>query len=498
MKVAELLTVIAIVMLLLATSCVKPAPPPTGVSSLAPPSPETPTTKEKPVLEEIELKYDDGVVDNVFLAGPDGGHIIQFSPPTVPFYVKEIKIFGVLMGTGWEGRDFEVQIWDKSQRVLWSGNYPFTLFPTATTTPQDWRTTIGWVELEVSNLEVNGEFCIHVWTNYSVRHPQPSGIAIGADLSSDNEHSDGTLGYQIEWPYPLSKDKVNWMIRVVGTGAEPTPSSVVSPATSTPPTTSPLPTEGFGWREISTPAGGESLRVQWIEVDAPGGYKLNAAVFRPTGEGPFPVVLVLHGTAGFVLRTAVLGEVLAKAGFLTIAGAWFSGSGEGSAASPTPIASPDGPPFNGANLDSIKYVKALVNAAKVLPGADSGHIGLFGISRGAIAALLVASTDGVQAVVADSGSGEVAAIAIDTSPLDVVETLTVPILILHGTADQTVPVESIRKYERVLKQWGKTYEVYYYEGAGHAVTQQHETRVDARKRTVDFFTKHLTPASPSQ
>jgi dienelactone hydrolase len=261
---------------------------------------------------------------------------------------------------------------------------------------------------------------------------------------------------------------------------------------------SPLPTTGPGWRVINTPAGGESLKVQWIEIDAPEGYKLNAAVFLPSGEGPFPVVIVLHGSAGFVMRTVVLGEVFAKAGFLTIAGAWFAGSGEKSPTSPTPIASPYGPPFSGANLDSIKYVKALVNAAKTLPRADSHNVGLFGISRGAIAALLVASTDGVQAVVADSGSGTVAAINIDTSPMDVVETLAAPVLLLHSTVDQIVPVESIQMYESVLKQWRKTHEVYYYEGGGHAVTQQQETRADARKRAVDFFTKYLALASPSQ
>jgi len=277
----------------------------------------------------------------------------------------------------------------------------------------------------------------------------------------------------------------------------PTPTPVPSPTPTPTLVPSPLPTTGPGWRVISTPAGGESLKVQWIEIDAPEGYKLNAAVFRPARDGPYPVVLVLHGSAGFVMRAVALGEVFAKAGFLTVAGAWFSGSGSTSPTSPTPIASPYGPPFSGANLDSIKYVKALVTAAKTLPGADSRNVGLFGISRGAIAALLVASTDGVQAVVADSGSGKVAAINIDTSPMDVVETLTAPVLLLHGTADQIVRMESILMYESVLKQWGKPYEAHYYEGAGHAVTQGPGPRADAQKRAVDFFTKYLALTGPS-
>ncbi len=119
-------------------------------------------------------------------------------------------------------------------------------------------------------------------------------------------------------------------------------------------------------------------------------------------------MLNLHGSAGFLAREAKLGQMFASAGFLTISGAWFKGNASPLEAQKTliPIDCPNGPPFTGANLDSIKYVKALVNAAKTLPGADSRKVGLFGVSRGANAALLVASTDVVQAVVADSGSGQ--------------------------------------------------------------------------------------------
>ncbi len=282
-------------------------------------------------------------------------------------------------------------------------------------------------------------------------------------------------------------------------GCGPQESVPLLPTPNTSPTQNLLPASGAGWRLIDVPTGGEVLEgAQWIEVDAPLGYKLNAAVFYPSTQGPFPIVLVLHGTGGFLARDARLGQIFAGAGFLTVAGAWFSGSGESSATYPTPIASPNGPPFTGANLDSIKYVKALINAAKTLPGADSRNVGLLGVSRGAIAALLVASTDGVQAVVADSGSGKVAAIAIDTSPMDVVETLTAPVLILHGTADQIVPVESIREYERTLIQWGKPYEAHYYEGAPHGVTLNTGTSVDALRRAATFFDKYLTSSASSR
>jgi hypothetical protein len=47
------------------------------------------------------------------------------------------------------------------------------------------------------------------------------------------------------------------------------------------------------------PAGTETLKVQWFRVVVPDRGAMLAAVARPSGAGPFPVVLILHGTHGF-------------------------------------------------------------------------------------------------------------------------------------------------------------------------------------------------------
>jgi len=177
------------------------------------------TVKEKPVLKEVELKYDNGMVDKTRLAGPDGGYLVHFLPPSIPFAVKKVKIYGVLFGTGWEESDFEVQVWDKNRKALWSGNYPFTLFPTAGIRYGEWglwRNKIGWVELEVPDVKVTDEFYLHVWTDDSVRFPQPWGIGVGFDTSGVNEHCEQTKGHEI---VQTPADSI-WMIRVVGTGIE--------------------------------------------------------------------------------------------------------------------------------------------------------------------------------------------------------------------------------------------------------------------------------------
>ncbi len=176
------------------------------------------TIKEKPVAKEVELKYDNGTVDKPRFAGPDGGYLVHFSPPSVPFAVKKVKIYGVLFGTSGEESDFEVQIWDKNHKALWSENYSFALFPIGSLEQGEWgewRKTIDWVELEVSDVKVTDEFYVHVWTDDSARFPVHWGIGVGY-TSGVNEYCEQTKGYEI---VQRPADSI-WMIRVVGTGIE--------------------------------------------------------------------------------------------------------------------------------------------------------------------------------------------------------------------------------------------------------------------------------------
>jgi len=176
------------------------------------------TVEQRLIVKEVELKYDDGTVrDCISTISPlFGGHIVDFSSPTAPFTVKKIRIFGAIYAEGLEGRKFDVEILDKNLKAVYSATYPYTEF-------------IGsrsWVEVEVLDIEVTDKFYVHVYTD----SPYP-GLHIGADDSVVNEHSDVTVrtaeGVTLldEWPYggfwAEDKSKVNWMIRVVGTGMMP-------------------------------------------------------------------------------------------------------------------------------------------------------------------------------------------------------------------------------------------------------------------------------------
>jgi hypothetical protein len=179
--------------------------------------------KEKLVITEFELKYDDGEARDFISAYPPilTGYLVDFTPPATPFTIKKVQICGVLLyGSGCEGKNFEVEIWDKDYKVLHSATYPVTKFVVEVAT---------WVEVEIPDIEVTDKFYVHVYTGTGIGE----GIHMGADDSIVNEHSEttirtaeGTDHVLVDWPYTPTlwfgdKSKVNWMIRVVGMGMMP-------------------------------------------------------------------------------------------------------------------------------------------------------------------------------------------------------------------------------------------------------------------------------------
>jgi len=179
-----------------------PTPTPAPITTPTP----TPTPTSTPTVEEIELKYDDGRLDGSMAIGrmPGRGYLVYFSPPSTPFTVTKIKIFGNLYGAGYERLKFAVEVLDKDLKEIHSASYPHTKFSLS---PM-------WVEIDIPNVVVNSAFYVHVFTH----SPREGGVNIGYDSSVTNEHSEVTQNWEIaDWFLSAPKETVNWMIRVIGT-----------------------------------------------------------------------------------------------------------------------------------------------------------------------------------------------------------------------------------------------------------------------------------------
>lgn len=235
--------------------------------------------------------------------------------------------------------------------------------------------------------------------------------------------------------------------------------------------------------------------------------------YSPPGDGPFPAIMLLHGSeggwSGWSHRNAV---ILAAHGFLTYPHA-YSRSGNA---------------WNAGTIENVPLddTEAALKALKAFQYCD-GEVGLYGASRGGEHALLLASL-----LVQESGAILPDAIAAH-SPADVIcgafdarrwrdsgdpgwqvwdpaarawtwrgssenlkpttpieiERYEGPLFLSHGTADQVWDVAMTRRLEARLKAKGRTPEVHYYEGEGHI--NRSEAENEHNWLLIEFFTRHL-------
>jgi dienelactone hydrolase len=242
------------------------------------------------------------------------------------------------------------------------------------------------------------------------------------------------------------------------------------------------------------PAGFEPAGVRWIEIPVQGQGVLLAAVARPAGTGPFPAVIVLHGSHGFAEEYVGLARDLARGGILGVAACWFSGGSGPGSRFVTPIRCADAPAMPGAaSAEAMWIVDALVTAVGSLHGADRDRVGLFGHSRGGGAVLNYVLGGGkIRAAVLHSAG-------YPTDLADRIPRLAVPILMLHGTADVPADggsaltnVRMARGFESALRRAGKRVEAMYYEGGGHnGIFTNPAQRRDEVRRTVAFCRRYL-------
>jgi dienelactone hydrolase len=252
-----------------------------------------------------------------------------------------------------------------------------------------------------------------------------------------------------------------------------------TPAGETPPPT-PQQVE-ITVMDTTPPPGVNVPGAHWIKIVGAGGLANSeqiAAVFRPFGPGPFPLVVELHGSMGLKDVDVQWAARLAGAGFIAVAGCW-----ETSTVPPDTfqfyeltirfIACPD------LRASSIDATAALIAAGRKQPGVRTDAVGLYGMSAGGgVAEDVVAARHDIRAAALDSPTG---------GP----ETINAPVLVLAGTADENVPFTSQRDYVEALQRAGKQVEWHYFQGGRHTLILDPANKDDAIRRIIDFFSRRL-------
>jgi hypothetical protein len=184
------------------------------------------TVTSKLVARPVEIAYDDGVArDYLSLVKPATGYSVSFVSPPDPFAISKVRVLGLVYGSpGFHIENSHLQIWDKDKKVIYTTAFPGDEFPLVTRLGDNTGATAAWVDIEMPNIKVAGDFYVHIYTGI----PAGQGFRMGAESNVKNTHSDVTVrddngadNIAQNWPYTAvrwygDKSSVNWMVRVAG------------------------------------------------------------------------------------------------------------------------------------------------------------------------------------------------------------------------------------------------------------------------------------------
>jgi carboxymethylenebutenolidase len=216
----------------------------------------------------------------------------------------------------------------------------------------------------------------------------------------------------------------------------------------------------------------------------------------PATGGPFPILLVIEEIFGVHEHIQDMCRRFAKQGYLAVAPELYSRLGDP------------------GRLTDIKEVLALVNLApdqqtmsdldQTFAWATSGHggdatrVGITGWCRGGRTTWMYAAHNPhLQAGVAWYGplSGKPTE-QMPTNPLDVVDTIKVPMLGLYGAKDQSIPVSDVEAMKKRLNQDGTDCKFVIYPDAGHGFNADYrdtyvaDAAKDAFAQCIDWLRNH--------
>jgi carboxymethylenebutenolidase len=202
----------------------------------------------------------------------------------------------------------------------------------------------------------------------------------------------------------------------------------------------------------------------------------------PAAPGPHPGVILLPGSAGWRPGYARFAKAFADSGFVALAIDYYAETGRG-ASQAEEIG--NWPQWQATIRNAVTYLSAM-------PAVAGRPIGLVGYSRGAMLAISVGtSTRPHSAIVEYYGTGS------DDDPPDSLIGNFPPLLILHGEADDDIPVtQAHRLYDRIHGHGGDV-EMHLYPGATHgfnlpwSVGYSESEATDSWGRTITFLKQRL-------
>lgn len=204
----------------------------------------------------------------------------------------------------------------------------------------------------------------------------------------------------------------------------------------------------------------------WTYQATDGGvtYDLEGILFKPSGNGPFPAVIINHGT-GFTVHeySRAIAEEMVTWGYVCI-GTNYTHTGVPPCGSPGKCDNSD---FGASEANIQRAVKCL-DILSSLSYVDTNCIKAFGHSRGAFVTTALVATHPRRFSSAGHTSGGVSLTSGDSAPSEqLASQILCPYIIHHAREDFLVPFEADASLNRTLNDAGTINTLYSYDNAGH-------------------------------
>lgn len=221
----------------------------------------------------------------------------------------------------------------------------------------------------------------------------------------------------------------------------------------------------------------QEMEVQAGDVEVTsGGQAYQSYLAAPGGEGPYPAVILIHSFRGLEEGYKTMTDQLAAEGFVVLSVGWQTFEQQ-----------PSDDTVKQLVEDSIAFLSERSDV-------DPERIGLTGFCAGGrYTMLLLPQIQSLKAGVAWYGfpyNG-------DTPAASLVDQLTAPMLIIHGTEDQPSPINEIYEYATELQSANAVFELKVYSGEPHGFMlangqlRTDDVAQDAFNEMADFFTRKL-------
>lgn len=227
------------------------------------------------------------------------------------------------------------------------------------------------------------------------------------------------------------------------------------------------------------------------------GTQIEAYFSRPVAAGHYPGVIVIMEAFGLIDHIKDVARRFAEQGYLALAPDMYTREGS---PDPTNMDQVVKTMFSVPDTQAVADLEGGISYLKGLP-VSNGKVGAIGFCSGGRYTFILACKSANLDAAVDSAGGfiiqEQHTPQRPVSPIDMIPTLSCPLLGLFGEEDQNPSPAHAARMQEELDKHGKTYEFRMYRAAGHAFFADYRPSYraaaaqDMWHRVLVFYDKHL-------